>query len=317
MTGRSAAALAVRLAGALMLVGTVGTFVWLGFGRGTHPTAPAVPAPTVVMASVASVPATPRPPAILVEVADGTAIMQHRATNLTIYRMAENPDIMVLDFASLHDQGQMLNRLAAMVEKNGVPHDRVLDDAGLDRVIRDKKAEPDTFYYGHDYGLASIEAFFAAADRQHLALSPDEEQLRALIGQEHPKAVISIPQPNAKAGVDASMRETIFKHERSHGEYFSNPAYAAFARQFWTATLTEAERTGFKHYLETDDYDPAILDLMINETQAYLVHTRDPRFFKPAAAGLAQAEVDRLRSIFVLTMPPGWLRDCFTPAGPR
>ncbi len=302
-----------------MLAGAVATFAWLGVLHGPHPAAPPGPAPVALVVPVppapAPVPLPPPLPATPVEVADGNAIMQHRATTLTVYRMAENPDIMVLDFPSLHDQGQMLNRIAAMVEKNGVPHDRVLDDAELDQVIHAKKAEPDTFYYGHDYGRAAIDAFFAAADRQHVPLTPGEEQFRALMRQEHPKALISIPQPDAKAGVDASMRESIFKHERSHGEYFSNPAYAEFARQFWTGTLAAAERAGFRHYLEAEDYDPAIPDLMINETQAYLMHTRDPRFFDPVAAGLAAAEVDRLRSIFYVTMPPSWLRDCFTPTG--
>ena len=55
--------------------------------------------------------------------------------SLTVFRFADNPKILVLDFASLHEQGKMLNRVAAFVEKAGLPHDRVLTDAELDAAI--------------------------------------------------------------------------------------------------------------------------------------------------------------------------------------
>jgi hypothetical protein len=48
---------------------------------------------------------------------------------------------------------------------------------------------------------------------------------------------------------------------------------------------------------------------MLNEAQAYLIHTRDRRFFDPKLAGLSEAEADRLREIFLRDMPEGWLRD--------
>ncbi len=283
-----------------MLAGAIGIVAWLFL-------APASAPRTVVLP-------TPR---FAVTMLDGPGIMRHRGAFLTVFRMAENPGIMVLDFASLHEQGQMLNRIAAMVEKNGMPHDRVLDDAELDGAIRGKGLEPDTFYFGHDYGGASLATFFAAADRQHIALTPEEGSLRALLRQEHPQALISLPQPDPAHQLDASMREAIYKHERSHGEFFSNPAYAAFAVQFWNGVLTAQERSGFRHYLASEDYDPAIEELMVNETQAYLMHTRDSRFFDPAAAGLTPASLDRLRGIFLVTMPPNWLRDCFAPAALR
>ena len=37
----------------------------------------------------------------------------------------------MLDFASLHEQGKMLNRVAAFAEKAGLPHNRVLTDDEL------------------------------------------------------------------------------------------------------------------------------------------------------------------------------------------
>ena len=44
---------------------------------------------------------------------------EHVPTSLTVFRLADNPRILVLDFASLHEQGEMLNRVAAFVEKAG------------------------------------------------------------------------------------------------------------------------------------------------------------------------------------------------------
>jgi hypothetical protein len=114
-------------------------------------------------------------------------------------------------------------------------------------------------------------------------------------------------------GIDAAARATILHHELSHGEYFTNPAYAGYAQAFWRDSMTAAERAAFTGFLMREGYDPGIEDLMMNETQAYLMHTPDARFFNAAAVGLPLAELDRLRAAFLLGMPAGWLRDC-TPA---
>ena len=67
--------------------------------------------------------------------------------SLTVFRFADNPRILVLDFASLHEQGKMLNRVAAFVEKAGLPHDRVLTDGELEPAIRAQGDTVETFYY--------------------------------------------------------------------------------------------------------------------------------------------------------------------------
>ena len=46
---------------------------------------------------------------------------------------------------------------------------------------------------------------------------------------------------------------------------------------------------------------------MLNETQAYLIFTRDPRFFNAGAIGMTQAEIDQLRAGFIANMPNFWL----------
>ena len=57
-----------------------------------------------------------------------------------------------------------------------------------------------------------------------------------------------------------------------------------------------------------EGYDTADTTLMLNETQAYLVFTRDPRFFNGDAVGMTQAEIDQLRAGFIANMPNFWLQ---------
>src|SRR5690242_14202724 len=76
-------------------------------------------------------PVPPPAPAFAIEAASEDTIRDHVATGLSIFRFAENPRILVLDFASLRDQGRMLNRVAALEEKSELPHDRVLSDTEL------------------------------------------------------------------------------------------------------------------------------------------------------------------------------------------
>ena len=48
---------------------------------------------------------------------------------------------------------------------------------------------------------------------------------------------------------------------------------------------------------------------MINEMQAYLIHTRDPRFFDERLLGIPKPRLAEIRSAFVAGMPTCWLRD--------
>ena len=109
--------------------------------------------------------------------------------------------------------------------------------------------------------------------------------------------------------LDAAARATILRHELSHGFYFTDPAYADFVHRFWSEDMTADDRAQFVALLTRSGYDPALEDLMINETQAYLMYTPDPRFFNPREVGLPDSRVGALRQQFLAEMPPGWLRD--------
>jgi hypothetical protein len=107
----------------------------------------------------------------------------------------------------------------------------------------------------------------------------------------------------------------ILHHELSHGEYFTDPAYAAFTRRYWQTVLSEDDRSRFRSFLGRQQYDTGLEDLMMNEMQAYLMHTPDVHFFSARAVGLAEDRLGHLRAVFLADMPRGWLRD-ETP-GPR
>jgi hypothetical protein len=254
-----------------------------------------------------------------IHIADEQQVLDHRPTEaepaLTIFRFAQNPRILVLDFTSLRDQGRMLNRAAAFAEKSGLPHDRLLTDSELDTAIRAGGDTPETFYYGHDYGASSLARFFALADRDGVGLLSDEVELRRLLRQngwferDARAGLISIPQAGADKNVTMEARGTILHHELSHGEYFTNPHYAAFVHHFWTQSLTSAERERIRHHLRSLGYDASLDDVMENEAQAYLMFTGSPTFFSPDMVGMSTTRLWELRTGFFRSMPSGWLHD--------
>lgn len=327
VAGRKGIRPAWLLAGVLAIAG-IGGAAWLELRRPPPPPippavslpVPKVPAPNIAAPSVPAAPAAqPTPaPVFAIRTASEADIRDNKTDALTIFRFADNPRVLVLDFASLHEQAMMLNRVAALVEKAGLPHDRVLTDSELAAAIKASGDTPDTYYYGHDYSAAALARFFALAERDHITLTPQEQTLHALLAQEgylQPgvlAALISIPQAGVDRLIDPTARATILHHELSHGEYFSNPVYAAYAQHFWRDVMTDHDRALFTHFLTSEDYDGTLTDLMINETQAYLMHTPDPRFFNATALGMDPVALNRLQAAFLLGMPPGWLRDCTT-----
>jgi hypothetical protein len=275
--------------------------------------APAAP----VQQAFAPAPATsPAPAPYAPKLASEAEILADQPDQLAVYRFAPQPAVIVLQFPSLGEQARMLNRVAALLEKQGYPRDRVLAHAELDRKIRDSGMTPETFYYGHDYRATDIAHFFSVATD----LNGEEKQLEGMADKlgwhEHGAvgALISLVRQSSAPDLDPAARATILRHELSHGIYFTDPAYAEYCRRFWNEVLTDPERGLFAAYLEREGYDPALTDLLVNETQAYLIHTRDPRFFRPTDVGLTDVRAAELRRIFVAGMPPGWLRDATSDA---
>lgn len=275
------------------------------------------PAEPPAPGAIAPPPAAGAIPAALaaLPLAEEAAILAHRGERLAIFRFAPNPAVLVLDFPSLAEQGRMLNRIAALVEKAGLPRERVLDDAALEAAIRQSGSTPETFYYGHNYRAADLARFFALAARDGVRLNAEEQRLRALLGDigwleaGAVGALVSVPQAGVEPWLDQRARAAMLRHELSHGEFFTNPAYAALVWRFWREMLTEPERQRLRAMLAEASYDPAQEEVMANEAQAFLFHTADERFFSPAAIGFAPERMAELRAAFLAAMPPGWLRE--------
>ncbi len=306
------------IAALVLALGAVGGAAWLWLERAPPPPAPA---------PVAEAPAPP-PPLDPSRLADAATILAHRASDLTVFRLADNPRILVFDFPSLAEQGRMMNRLAALVEKEGLPRDRVLSDAELARAIAARGETEETFYFGHNYRVTHIARFFALAARDGVKLNEAERRLAAILadtgvaplgpdGLPRPAveaAVISLsavenphPPPDGRVAVDASVRASILRHELSHGEFFTNPGFAGHVARWWRERLTEAERVAFRRFLAEGGYDPAEEEIMMNEAMAYLMHTPDPRFFNAAAIGVTEAALEDMRRRLRDGLPQTWM----------
>ena len=283
------------------------------------PVAPAPsPAPRPAPMAPPVIPASAVPSPVLPRLASEAAVLASHSGVTEEYRFLPQPEIYIIQFATLAEQASALNRAAAMIEKAGYPHDRVLGEAELDSRIRAEGSTPETFYYGHDYRAADLLRVFQAIDASATPMTLGETWLRGRLAAWgwHPginAALISLVQDNAAAGLDDAVRATILRHELSHGLFFTSPAYAFYSQQFWDGVLSEPERARFRSFLSGEGYDTALNELVVNETQAYLMHTANKQFFNAQAVGIPDQRLDMLRALFLTGMPPGWLRDCTTP----
>jgi hypothetical protein len=305
---------AAALAGIITLAVAAGLLLWQRPWPAPH--APIPQQATAPAARVAAVTASP------------STILAHRGTALTVFSVDLNSSIYVFDFPTLMQQGEMFNRIAALVEKAGLPRDRVLDDAALAAAIATAGETVETFYYGHNYRASHLVRFFTLAAAQGVALNGEERRLAATLADlgvvapgpdgilrlVREAAIITVPGLHAAdpargrhLAVDATVRGVILRHELSHGEFFTNNAYAAHVNTWWNERLNARERTQLRRFLAAGGYDPDNEEVMMNEAMAYIMHTPDERFFSAASVGMDQATLDRLRARFMEGMPETWL----------
>jgi hypothetical protein len=301
------------IAAGLVLAGGAAFWLW---PRATAelPKAPAPGLPPPVAAKAAPLP-----------VLSMAELLASQTTGWRLVRLREYPAVLAIEFPDLAEQGAAMNRIAALLEKAGAPRDRVLGDVELAALITRSGDNSQTFYQGHDYDGPGLARFFTRAEAQRLKLNAGEERLRRELlsvgllqsgaggmkaGSGDLQALITFtstqaddPATPVDETVDAVRRESVLRHEASHGRYYTQPSYREHSRRFWTEAYTDAQRERFRAFLAGAGYNRADEDLMINEAQAFLLHTPDARAFTAASIGLSAAELEALRSRFWRTLP--------------
>ena len=67
--------------------------------------------------------------------------------------------------------------------------------------------------------------------------------------------------------------------------------------------MTEDQRSAFRKFLSSSSCNPDNEEMMVNETQAYLLYTPDQRAFNSRLIGLRDKDIDTLRSRFFAGFP--------------
>lgn len=309
------------LGAGLIVLGVAAVLLW--WARGAPPPVASLPTqalPTSIspgaVAPVLAAPALLSAPGPAPELGpigpplrDETAIAAHQPSQPTAFRWAANPLVFVLDFPDLASQGAAMNRAAAFIEKARAPRDRVLDDAALAAAIAADGSAPAEYYLGHNYRASDLERMFAQAERDGVALNPHETWLRAQVAlaqrltRGRDAAILTIPGVGPE--VSASLRRAILRHELGHGQFFTQPLFAAHVMRVWDQRMTEAERGADRAFLGREGYDTSQADMMANEAMAYLLYTPDRTVFDPVRElRWSEAQISRIRALFAEGAPP-------------
>ena len=266
---------------------------------------------------------------------DFDKIRQSQTDKPIVWQYADNPSIYVFDFPGLMLQGRTFNRITQFTEQQSKrePYPKVLTSAELERFIAAARRTQADFAFGHDVLVSELVQFFNFAQRDQVALYPEEIALRDFLVERglmrnwrgfwqglQPNAVIlSVPQMQERKADEPKITEgaryTILLHEMAHAEYYTNPAYAKFCLNFVAEVLTQEQRERFIAFLSAMGYQVVGDDeLLVNETQAYLMFTPDPKAFSAARLGVTPEELAAMRAAFVRGRPPTRL-PFFTPGG--
>jgi hypothetical protein len=255
------------------------------------------------------------------QAADYSSVLNSQSEKASLFEYGGRSLILIIDFPDLVEQGKMFNRVVALIERIGAPRSRVMNNEELAQFIRSVGKSESTFAYGNDFLVSELVVFFNLADMGGIQLNAQEIALRKKLIDYRlmvertgfyqavkPQAVIlSIPQETtgklSGPQVSSLARKTILMHEISHAEYYTNPLYANYCRHFWRNVMTENQRSAFRKFLSSSSYNPDNEEMMVNETQAYLLYTPDPRAFNARLVGLKDKEIESLRTRFFSEFP--------------
>lgn len=255
---------------------------------------------------------------------DFSQILQAKNADLVVWQYADNTNVYVFDFPGLAYQGRTFNRLTQFTEQKfgSEPYPKVLDNEALARHIQAARRTQANFAFGHDLLVSELVQFFNYATRDKVLLNTEEIALRNFLFEQglirevrgffqalKPDVVIlSIPQiQDRKADepmVTAGARYAILLHEMAHAEYYTNDHYNKFCLRYWQTVLTDEQRELFRRFLRGYNYSTDNEDLVINEMQAYLMFTPDPKSFSARRLGVSDDELSALRNAFRRGKPP-------------
>lgn len=276
--------------------------------------------------------------AAAVEVVSGDVdtVLATRTGALTVWRLADNPNIILFDFPSLTEQGRTFNRITQLTEQFNEPYKRVLGNVEFLKYLEAIRRSQANFAYGHDVLVGELVLFYNLAARDKIDLFPEEVALRDFLVEQgviklwrgfyqadRGKAnvvILSIPQVQERRenepAISSFARRAIVLHEIAHGEFYTNKYYAEYCRKFWNTKLTESQRERFRRFLTKYNYTLNADELLVNEMQAYLIFTPDKASFSAAKLGVSEAELETMRDLFVNGRPPTRL-PIYTPEGVR
>lgn len=306
-------------AAAALAAGVVAAWWWHSRPAAT----PGVAAPEAVASAPPAALAAAATAPIEIPQLEVRELLQQRAGDWRAARLRGNPAVLVIEFPSLKEQGAAMNRAAALIEKSGAPRDTVLSDAALQALIVRQGDTAQTFYQGHNYVAEQLARFYALAARQGQDLNAQELRLKRLLVQAHAlagdgqataakglQAVISFtaaqrdePATPNDESIDERRRESVLRHELSHGLFFTSREYRDHCWRFWRDRLSHEEREALRGMLARLHYESGNEELMVNEAQAFLMHTPDDRAFNAASLGVSEAKLADLRKRFLAGAP--------------
>ena len=244
-------------------------------------------------------------------------ILNTKSDALAVWQMTDNPSVYIFDFPGLSYQGRSFNRITQFTEQQTTePYPKVLGNQELARYIEAARRTSADFAFGHDVLISELVQFYNFALRDKVELNVEEIAVREFLVEQglirlwrgfyqamRPDVVVlAVPQTqDRKAGepmVSPGARYAILLHELAHGEYYSNTHYMKFCQRFWYETLTENQRESFKRFLANFNYAVNNEELLINEMQAYLMFTPDPKSFSARKLGVSEAELQSMREAF-------------------
>lgn len=275
----------------------------------------AAPAAANAVAAEALPPAIPR-------VLSREQIVTAQAAERTFYWLYDSPRVLVLDMPNVEDQSRVFARLVIFIERSSAPRHRILS---VDEVLKWRLANKETLAtltIGNNIRANDFALFFNTARLQAEPITEDEQWLLARLlehgvikavenGYEShapEKIVISAPQVSkiegcANCTITPLKRDLILRHELAHARFITDQVYRNYVWWFWHNILTSQQRVDISKYLRSLGYDLGAPDMLINEMQAFLIHTPESEYFSSRAAGMSGKQMTELHAAFKKHFP--------------